>query len=137
MKKKILLIVGAITAFVLSAVGIIHYNMPKVQNAYGVPPIDPIVDMLKMNGRIEQYSGKINGNDLKLLIRVINAYNANQMYPTDLIINDSSNARITLVNSRQYSGDNIVDSNLYEISLEYGEDGFITEINVSDIKGEN
>lgn len=136
MKKKFLMIIGSITAFILSAVGIIHLmNMTRPVCEYGVPS-DPNSIELK-NAKIECYSGKINGKDLKLLIRTINEYNANEIYSTDLIINDSSNARITLVNSK-YSGDNIVDSNLYKITLDYDEnEGYITNVNVSDIKGDN
>lgn len=132
MKKKILLIVGAITAFVLSAVGILKYkNETSTVSLYGVPSIE------NNNWRIEQYEGNINGKELKNLIRNVNASNKNGVFPTDLIINDNSNAGIKLLNNN-YSGDNIVDSNLYEISLDYDEEnGYITNVNVSDVKGEN
>ena len=130
--KKILLIVGAISAFVLSAVGIIKYkNETATVSLYGVPAIE------NNNWRIEQYEGNINGKELKNLIRNVIVYNKNGVFPTDLIINDNSNAGIKLLNNN-YSDDNIVDSNLYEISLDYDEEnGYITNVNVSDVKGEN
>lgn len=83
-----------------------------------------------LNARIEKYEGRIRGTELKAFIREIKMLNANEVFSTKLIINDYSNSNIALEDGN-YSADGVKDKNYYEISLEYGENGVVTAINVN------
>ncbi len=83
-----------------------------------------------LNAQIEIFEGNIRGAELKSLIRKINMLNADEVFPTKLIINDDSNSNITLVDG-EYLEDGVKKTNDYEVSLEYGENGVITAININ------
>ena len=86
---------------------------------------------IMLNSQLEKYEGNnIRGTEVKALIRFINMANTNEKYPTKLIINDNSDSNI-LLNEGEYLLDGIIDRNYYEISLEYGENGVVTIINVN------
>ena len=83
-----------------------------------------------LNAQLKMYEGRMRGTEVKNFINKLNTYNANGVFPTTLIINDYSNSNIVLVEG-EYLSDGIKDASNYEISLEYGEDGVITAVNIN------
>lgn len=131
--KNILKIVGLISAFVLSIFGLSGCDrfIGGGQDMYGVPSIEG--NPMPKNRQIEMYCGyKVKGSEVKSLISVVNAINNQDYFPKDLIIKDNSEANIKLVDN-EYVYEDILDHDYYSISVEYGEEGYITAINIDDV----
>lgn len=87
--------------------------------------------IMSLNSKIEVYVGNgIKGTEVKGLIRLVNAYNANEIFPNGLVINDYTNSNIKLTGIT-YSFEGIKDSSRYNISLGYDSYGYVSEINIS------
>ena len=127
--KIILKIVGMISALVLSVLGLSGCDrfIGGGQDLYGVPSVESIINK---NREVENYCGnKVKGSEVKTLIKIINMSNNQDYFPKDLIIKDTSNANITL-SGDEYVFDDSMLSKRFEVSVEYGEDGYVTEVHI-------
>lgn len=134
MKKIILLIIAIITLLLVGCTpGADLYEESKdiVSNDETLELLDAN-QVLTLNAKLEVYEGKIKGAEVKALIRSINVFNSQKLFPTKLKINDNSKLNIVLENEKYTLGD-IKDGEMYEISFNYGENAYITHININNI----
>lgn len=130
MNKKILKIVGITSAAVLSALGIGAYVKSK-EDSQGTVALYGVPSYLYQNSELERYEGTITGLDLKKLVTAINTINKNDLFPTDLVITNNSNAIISLENEEYVY--EIPDDGKYKVSFEYDGD-LITTIIIENAK---
>ena len=93
----------------------------------------PDNSQLTKNSYIEQYEGLISGTELKSLVKRIKTYNENDLVPNDIVINDLSEIGIKN-ESGDYDASNVRTSAKFEVTLEYDNDGWVTTVNVSEVK---
>lgn len=135
MKKIILLIISIITLILAGCTpGSELYEESKdiVSNDETLELLDTN-QVVTLNSKLEVYEGKIKGTEVKALIRSINTFNSQELFPTKLKINDNANLNIVLENEKYTMGD-VKDKEKYDISFNYGENAYITDININNIE---
>ena len=114
--SKALIMAGAILiAVALVGVGVYLYQSAAGTVGTGVDQLNA-ASMETKNSMIEQYEGKIKGSDLKQLIRRVNTYNENNVFPDGLTFAGGEKPSET---SGEYSTSGITNSKEYDISLNY------------------
>lgn len=129
--SKALIMAGAILiAVALVSLGVYLYQSAAGKVNDGTRQVDAS-QMLMLNSEIEKFEGTIKGSELKQLVRLINADNKNQVFPTDLTITDTSKASISKSKSGDsYSVGSTRDSANYTIGIVYSTDGWVTGVTV-------
>lgn len=130
--SKALIMAGAILiAVALVSLGVYLYQSAAGKVNDGTRQVDAS-QMLMLNSEIEKFEGIIKGSELKQLVRLINADNKNQVFPTDLTITDSStNATPIALNGTSYELGSTRDSANYTIGIVYSADGWVTGVTVN------
>lgn len=127
--SKALIMAGAILiAVALVSLGVYLYQSAAGKVNDGTRQVDAS-QMLMLNSEIEKFEGTIKGSELKQLVRLINADNKNQVFPTDLTITDTSKASISK-SGDSYSVGSTRDSANYTIGIVYSTDGWVTGVTV-------
>ena len=123
--SKALIMAGAILiAVALVGVGVYLYQSAAGTVGTGVDQLNA-ASMETKNAMIEQYEGRIKGSDLKQLIRRVNTYNENNVFPDGLTFDGLTPT------SGDYSTSGITNSKEYNISLQYSA-GWVSIIKVDD-----
>ena len=123
--SKALIMAGAILiAVALVGVGVYLYSSAAGMMNSGVDELAS-ADMLTKNSKIELYDGVISGSELQTLMRQLNSYNANDLFPTDLIINGDM---VTATGDQMKTNTNFKKAANYKIELEYDSNGWINKI---------
>ena len=116
--SKALIMAGAI----LIAVALVGVGVYMFQSASGtVNQGDEIIDASRIetiNAGIEQFEGKIRGSELKTLIRRVNSYNENDIFPEPLELTGNG-VKESTTKAGFYEQDSIIDSKDYTVELEY------------------
>ncbi len=131
--SKALIMAGAILiAVALVSLGVYLYQSAASKVNDGTRQVDAS-QMIMLNSEIEKFEGTIKGSELKQLVRLINADNKNQVFPTDLIITDSTSHtnKIALDSTTNtYGLGDTRDSANYSITISYSADGWVTGVEV-------
>ena len=127
--SKALIMAGAILiAVALVSLGVYLYQSAAGKVNDGTRQVDAS-QMLMLNSEIEKFEGTIKGSELKQLVRLVNADNKNQVFPTDLTITDNSGASISK-SGDSYSVGSTRDSANYTIEIVYSTDGWVIGVTV-------
>ena len=114
--SKALIMAGAI----LIAVALVGVGVYLYQSASGMmnSGVDELIgaDMLTKNAKIEMYEGTISGAELKTLIRSLEVYNRQKIFPTDLSVSGAPDV------------DEIRATATYKIGVGYDDAGWINSI---------
>lgn len=131
--SKALIMAGAILiAVALVSLGVYLYQSAASKVNDGTRQVDAS-QMIMLNSEIEKFEGTIKGSELKQLVRLINADNKNQVFPTDLTITDSTSHtnKIALDSTtKTYGLGDTRDSANYSITISYSADGWVTGVEV-------
>ena len=123
--SKALIMAGAILiAVALVGVGVYLYQSAAGTVSSGVDQLTA-ADMETKNSSIEQFEGEIKGSDLKQLVRKVNTYNANNVFPEELLITGS-----TITGSGDQHKTTTTNSAKYKVSLTYS-NGWIKNISIT------
>ena len=125
--SKALIMAGAILiAVALVGVGVYLYQSAAGTVGTGVDQL-AAASMETKNAMIEQYEGKLKGSDLKQLIRRVNAYNENDVFPDKLTL---TGAGVKTGPSGDYQQDNVTNSGIYNAALSYS-NGYVSTITIT------
>ena len=125
--SKALIMAGAILiAVALVSLGVYLYQSAAGKVNDGTRQVDAS-QMLMLNQEIEKFKGRIKGSEANQLIRLVNAYNKQDVFPADLTIGGAHAPSGDTTNG--YS-DDYRDSTNYTISVTYDNDGWISSISV-------
>lgn len=123
--SKALIMAGAILiAVALVSLGVYLYQSAAGKVNDGTRRIDAS-QMLMLNSEIEKYKGRIKGSEVNQLIRLVNAYNKQEVFPADLEMTGVSG---DVTNG--YKDDFRASENL-NVSVTYDNDGWVSKIGVA------
>lgn len=129
--SKALIMAGAILiAVALVGIGVYLYQSASGTVTSGVDQLNA-ASMETKNSNIEQFEGTIKGSELKQLIRRVNAYNENEIFPDQLTFAGSTSitSDSSITSYTAYTTAGIQNSKEYTITLTYA-DGWVSVINV-------
>ena len=130
--SKALIMAGAILiAVALVSLGVYLYQSAASKVNDGTRQVDAS-QMLMLNQEIEKFEGKIKGSEVKQLIRLINADNANEVYPNDLVIKTGSGDWDKDAND-DFKADSatVRDSTNYDVTIQYDTDGWVSGVTIN------
>ncbi len=133
---KIIISVGIVIAL-LAGVSVYTYNEKSPEK--NLPEVSEIekATIETLNSKIEVYVGdKEKEQSVEMLIKTTNMYNANDMFPSNLIITNKSELLIE-EGEKEYKTYKVTATKeqkekYYKIEIEYDDKGYVKEIIISD-----
>ncbi len=122
--SKALIMAGAILiAVALVSLGVYLYQSAASKVNDGARQVDAS-QMLTLNSEIEKYRGKIKGSEVNQLIRLVNAYNKQDVFPADLEMSGVSG------DISAYK-DDLRASTIFTVDVVYDNNGWVHKITVT------
>lgn len=129
--SKALIMAGAILiAVALVGVGVYLYSSAAGMMNSGVSELAS-ADMMTKNSKIELYEGTVTGTELKALMRTLNSYNENDVFPAPVTI---TCAQVTVNATTGLMTDNSIGrSTKYTVTLGYDNAGWVNAVTATKV----